>query len=171
MKNKLFFYAAVFGALAFSLIYSVDAEAVSRQKYFGDGATPGPAGGWSYANASGYSCFNCHKPGGAIDAPVKTSYLMTGSPEYFEETDEFFLERDLTGSPMTRTRPVMPFRGAYQDRYRSGLPPTIRPCLEARALYPATRIKLHANLQGALDCERDIALLHLRRLDESCWQL
>jgi Carboxypeptidase regulatory-like domain/Doubled CXXCH motif (Paired_CXXCH_1) len=80
MKNKLILYVAVLAVLAFSLIYSMDAEAVKGQKYFGDGAIPGPAGGWSYTNASDTNCFTslCHVPNSATGAPDKTSYLMTG---------------------------------------------------------------------------------------------
>jgi hypothetical protein len=79
MNKRIVLYVAVFAFLAFSFIYSLDAEAVSGQKYFGDGATPDAAGGWSYTSAIDSSCFVCHQPNPLfVPAPDKTSYLMTG---------------------------------------------------------------------------------------------
>jgi hypothetical protein len=75
VKNKIVSYAAVL-VVAFSLIYAVRAGAVTGQRYFGDGATPDPAGGWSYTSASDSSCLVCHIPNNST--PDKSSYLMTG---------------------------------------------------------------------------------------------
>jgi Polysaccharide lyase family 4, domain II len=78
MNNRHLSYAAVAVVLALSLMYSVDAEAVIGQKYFGDGTTPDGAGGWSYANALDGSCLVCHIPDNPYSAPNKSTYLLTG---------------------------------------------------------------------------------------------
>jgi hypothetical protein len=75
--------------LAFILTYPMVSEAVSGQRYFGDGATPGPAGGWSYTNAGDSACFVCHKLGGVLPAPDKTGYLMTGHKNLLRKATVF----------------------------------------------------------------------------------
>ncbi len=78
MNNRLLSYAAVVVVLALSLMYSMNAEAVSGQKYFGDGTTPDGAGGWSYTSALDGSCLVCHIPDNPYSAPNKSTYLITG---------------------------------------------------------------------------------------------
>ncbi len=99
MKNKLFLYVAVLVVFTFSLMYSMDAEAVKGQRYFGDGATPGPAGGWSYTSAVDTNCFVCHQLNGTVPAPDKTSYLMTGHKNVLRKATLFSFWNGPDGLP------------------------------------------------------------------------
>ena len=88
MRIKLVFAAALV-FITLTLAYFGVAEAAINQRYFGDGAIPTPSGGWSYSAAGDTNCFVCHRPGGTLPAPDKTSYLSTGHKNILRKATVF----------------------------------------------------------------------------------